>query len=164
MDRIAVFRIAGMMLATALATIAAGQSVRPAISLSLDTHGWPNVIVHIANGSKDVVRLWEDRNSWGWPNFSLCAVTTDGGIRSIIRKHASFDKNGPTFYLVAPGETKTLSLNLTDGWWQGVEGDIVRQPPLAASAILHIGPSKEATDLHVWTGTAISPWSDQAGR
>jgi hypothetical protein len=60
---------------------------------------------------------------------------------------------------VAPGESKAIALDLSDGWWQGVDDDILHRPPFAASAILHIDPSKEATDLHVWTGTAISPWT-----
>ena len=164
MDRVAVFTSTCMVLAMSLATIATDPGGHPLISLSLDARHWPNVIVYVANGSKDAVRLWEDRNSWGWANFSLCAVTSDGRVRSIVRKPASFDKNGPTFYIVPPGGTKAIRLNLSDGWWQEVDDEMLRQSPLAVSVILHIVSSTEATELHVWTGTAISPWTDQVGQ
>jgi hypothetical protein len=85
-------------------------------------------------------------------------------VLDIRRVTSDFTKNGPTFFVVGPGEAKTIPLNVSDGWWEFGGHSDWKEKPVAVSVILHIEDSKEAKQFGVWTGTVISQWTDQVGR
>jgi len=117
------------------------------------------VVISLASG--DPVRLWEPQNSWGWGAISI-ELRADGGDSShfVERRERDWTKNGPTYFVLAPGEMRDFPVRLDDGWWHlGYDFSSVIGRPFQVRAWWRTPPTPEAAELGVWVGTLVSDWA-----
>src|SRR5260370_3198036 len=72
--------------------------------------------VLLSNKSSIDQRLWESWNSWGYHNLSI--EFTDSSNKTWIAKRGlrAWTMNGPTWFVLAPGETHVFSVTVPDEW------------------------------------------------
>jgi hypothetical protein len=123
------------------------------------------LVATIVNPADREQRLWDWHNSWGW--YAPAVEVRDGtGISfDVKRTPRDWSKNGPTVFVLQPGERREMQLDLHDGWWKieranatGTDGARLRNLPLELRARLRIDPTPESEQLHVFTGTLFSDW------
>lgn len=75
--------------------------------------------VIFSNTSTKELRLWELWNSWGyWSIAFQLRNEQDANVSTIMRRwNTEFTRNGPTYFVVAPGEKRGFPIDLNDGWW-----------------------------------------------
>ncbi len=124
-----------------------------------------NLVVTIVNSTNREQRLWDWHNSRGW--YALAVEARDGSGTSfdIQRTPRDWSKNGPTVFVLQPGERREVKLDLYDGWWKiepahASAADLtrLRDRPLELRARLRIDPTPESEELRVFTGTLFSDW------
>jgi hypothetical protein len=116
----------------------------------------------LTNTSDQQVRLWELHNSWGWFSISLevRAAPDQAAEAAVIRRAPrEWTKDGPTYFELAPDESRGVVLDLHDGWWVRDEAlALDTRAPLWVRARLHIAPTPQSDELGVYTGTQDSDW------
>jgi len=119
--------------------------------------------VTIVNATGGEQRLWDWHNSWGWYALAAQARERTGRSFEIKRELRDWSKNGPTAFVLSPGERHEVLLDLRDGSWEIVAAESVdvvhlQDQPLELRARLRIEPTPEAERLGVFTGTVFSDW------
>lgn len=116
--------------------------------------------VTVLNTSSQELRLWELHNSWGWYSFSVeLRHTAAKPVQIIKRKPREWTKNGPTYFVLSPGESQEIQLNIKDGWWDiGRESLNSKNRLIEIRIRLKIDSSPEAEEYGVFVGTALSNW------
>ena len=111
----------------------------------------PNLYVVLANISKEPQAVFESWNSWGYSNLSFEIQTRDGHVFAVSKKLASFTRNFPSIFIIAPGEHMVFPINLNDDW-NSVPPPRSTPTPITIKAIYEVSPSTESAGLKVWTG------------
>src|SRR5215467_5600811 len=88
------------------------------LKVSLALHK-DHVEVIFTNMASTELRLWELWNSWGYWSVSFqLRSEPDSTISTIMHRwNAEFTVNGPTYFVLAPGEQRRFPININDGWW-----------------------------------------------
>lgn len=118
--------------------------------VSLDRY--PQLHVLIKNISPQPQRLWKDWNTWGYFNLSL--EWTAAGRTFLINRLTprAWDGDFPDFWLLAPGETVVLVVDMSSGQWQGFP-DLYGESVSATLKATYVNKSDElATAFEVWVG------------
>ncbi len=117
-----------------------------------------NLSVTVLNTSSQEFRLWELENSWGWFSFTLyLRGKTHEEVRIIKRISRDWTKNGPYFYILFPGESREIQLNVNDSWWDKPDNlSRLHDDSIYVCIVLNIDPSPEANEFDVFVGTIQS--------
>ena len=127
------------------------------VKLELTIHP-DHPVVKVLNTSSEELRLWELDNSWGWFAFSIEIIGEVHQESRIIRRGLrEWTKNGPVYFTLVPGESRTISLRLKDGWWDLPE-DIakLKDEPLSVLARYEVASTPEARQYDVFVGSVVS--------
>jgi hypothetical protein len=108
--------------------------------------------VVLTNISGEAQAVWETWNSWGYRTISFELTTTDGKKFGVSRRQEGFTRNGPSTFLVKPGENSVFAIRL-DEWWE-IHPTLPKsdEMPITVKAIYQVTPSAEASESKVWTG------------
>ena len=133
------------------------------------------VQVIFRNTGSTELRLWELWNSWGFWSLSFqIRDVEESNISTVLHRwNEEWTVNGPTTFVIAPGETHEITENLNDGEWMR-EYHIMRlkNKPLQVRAAYNVYPlnPEELKFLRglepvwlseirsVFTGTLASDW------
>lgn len=125
--------------------------------------GGAYLAVTLVNSAGHEQRLWDWHNSWGWYALAVEVRDDAGAAFEMKRAPRDWSKNGPTVFVLQPGERHEVRLDLHDGWWEiapanasGAEVTRLRDRRLELRARLRIDPTPEAEHLRVFTGTLFS--------
>ena len=117
------------------------------------------LVVSVSNSSSSEMELWDLQNSWGWNSFSFeLKSEIEKQLFTIERVTRDWTKNGPTYFALSPGESRDLSFQIDDGWWEIDELSELKNERIRVRARLKIDPSPEAERHGVFIGTVWSEW------
>ena len=108
--------------------------------------------VVLSNRSKDSQSVFESWNSWGYQTVSFEFTTPDGKKTVVSKRPHAFTKNGPSTFLIPPGEHQVYAVRL-DKWWEArpmLTADA--EMPITLKAIYQVSVTPESTKHKVWTG------------
>lgn len=114
--------------------------------------------VVVTNTSQEPVKLWQESCSWGYFNLSFESTDQGGKIVLIKKKAKGWNKDFPTWTVLAAGEQWVVDVAFDESTWQN--------PPLSAKgkgqaiklkAVFEIAPEPEAQERNIWTGKITSP-------
>lgn len=116
------------------------------------------LVLTLVNSSSRPVRYWRAENSWGWFAVSIeLRAGTEPRPRVVRRTQRDWTRNVPHFHTLAPGERDERELDLHDGWWDPPPSlELLRDSVIEVRAVLHVGPSPEASKYGVFVGTVVS--------
>ncbi len=116
--------------------------------------------VTVLNTQIKEIRLWEPENSWGWyALFFQLSLDTTEIVQTIRRASREWTKDGPSFFVLQPGESKEMHFNIKDGWWELKKDFLsIKDKPIYIRAVLEIRHTPEAEETGVFTGTVYSDW------
>jgi hypothetical protein len=127
-----------------------------------------SVTVRISNSSKDVIKLWEQSNSWGAACWRVLVIRM-GRLETFYQNpDQRFTRNIPTSTGVAAGTHIELRFDLNGGNWcgfghcasyeeRGFGGKKVSFAPNDFVIVVYDVPrTDEATKLGVWYGVAAT--------
>jgi hypothetical protein len=119
-----------------------------------------HLMVTVLNPASREIKLWELENSWGWNSFAFELRSESGGqVFTIKRATRDWTKNGPTYFVLAPGEGRDLRFHIDDGWWETGDLSALKNKAIEVRAGLNIGPSPEAEQYGIFVGTVFSAWA-----
>lgn len=116
----------------------------------------PRFHVLATNTSPQPINLWKDWTSWGMKTLTLILQTpakTTGIIRLPMR---GIDGDFPDFWILMPGETLVLEVNMADISWRGfpdLYGETVKG---TLTAVYEIKPDYLTDEFGIWTGKVYS--------
>lgn len=117
---------------------------------------YPRIHVLLTNRSDQPQRIWKDWNTWGYFNLQLDWVNNNKSYPIRRKTPAAWDGDFPDFWLILPGETLVLEVDLTSGDWSGfpdLYGDMVEA---TMTATYQNKPDPLATEFNVWVGKLVS--------
>jgi hypothetical protein len=113
--------------------------------------------VVLSNTSAVQLGTWEVSNSWGYGTLSFELTTSDGTRRILTKRPEAFTRNGPSVFIVLPGEQRVLVVRL-DSSWNGLPNFFAPgEQDVRLRAVYDVPASPEAAKLHVWVGRIASP-------
>jgi hypothetical protein len=119
-----------------------------------------HLMVTVLNPTSSEIKLWELENSWGWDSFAFELRSESGGqVFTIKRATRDWTKNGPTFFVLAPGESRDLRFHINDGWWEIEDLSALKNKAIEVRAKLNISRTPEAEQYGVFVGTVLSSWA-----
>lgn len=116
----------------------------------------PRFHVVLTNTSATPLNLWKDWTSWGQKCLTLVLQQpskTSGIVRLPLR---AVDRDFPDFWILSPGESLVLEINMTDPAWRGLPdlyGESIRG---SLQAIYEIKQDYLTDEFNIWTGRVIS--------
>jgi hypothetical protein len=128
--------------------------------MDVQTKAIPKLTVYVWNQTLTSVSIWEGWNSWGWWTFTvyLRDVQTRK-VHVLTRISRDWTMNFPSTCLVPPMDAKRIELDLNDGSWVKPKQVDFSKHTYEVRIKLHIDPSKEGTEHHVFVGEVWSDWS-----
>ena len=98
--------------------------------------------------------MFEPSHSWGYYAISFELRTGNGHVLAIRKKQTGFTMNGPTTFLIPPGEQMVFPIQLDDQWVADAQLPLANRNPIDVTfkAIYEIGLTPESTQQNVWTG------------
>jgi hypothetical protein len=129
------------------------------LRLELRLHS-DHLSVNVLNTSAQELRIWELENSWGWDSFSFhLRVESDKEIRILKRKFREWTRNAPTYFVLSPGESRQMRLDMNDGWWE-MDQDLskLKDELIWVRATYSVDLSPEAEKYGVFVSTTLSDW------
>jgi len=112
------------------------------------------------NAGSTELRLWDLENSWGWFATSFQIRGVDQPDEYLIeRADRDWTKNAPTYFSLAPGQEREITLDLNDGWWNKDERvSSLKDLALSIRATYRVEATPEASRSQVYVGTLVSDW------
>ena len=119
-----------------------------------------HVSVLLSNPSSYEKKIWEFENSWGWYSIAFhLKVESEGRTRTITRSSREWTRNGPSFFVIPPGQVREIEFDINDGWWDKNKNiGQLKNLPVMVRACLKVTPSPEAEKYGAFVGTALSEW------
>lgn len=113
---------------------------------------YPQIHVLLKNTSQQDQRLWKDWNTWGYFNLSL-EWQAAGQTFPITRlSPKAWDGDFPDFWLLHPGETVILVVDMSTGLWKGFP-DLYGETLSATLTATYVNkPDELASAFDVWVG------------
>ena len=108
--------------------------------------------VVLTNVSKEPQAVWENWNSWGYQTISFEFTTADGTKIAISKRQHGFTRNGPSTFLIQPGEHQVFTIRLDNEWSAHPMLSKAVEMPITLKAIYEVSPTPEVTQYKVWTG------------
>lgn len=127
--------------------------------LALTIHS-DHLSVTVSNTASQELRLWELENSWGWFSISFhLKGESDENIYIIKRSSRDWTRDGPSFFVLSPGETREIQLDIKDGWWD-IDQAIaqLKDEPISVRASYQVDPTPESDEFDVFVGSVLSDW------
>jgi len=112
--------------------------------------------VVLTNVSKDPQPVWEYWNSWGYQTISIELTTAEGGKFAVSKRLQAFTRNGPSTFVIQPGEHQVFAIRLDKEWETRPILAKADEVPITLKAIYEVSPTTEATQYKVWTGRVES--------
>ena len=111
--------------------------------------------VVLTNISSEPQAVWETWNSWGARTISFEFTFGNNPPIVVARGPEDFTKNGPSTFLIPPGEHKIYPIRL-DKWWDVRSIPKSAEAQVSLKAIYEVPVTPEAATYHVWTGRVES--------
>jgi hypothetical protein len=112
--------------------------------------------VVLTNVSAEPQPVWEYWNSWGYQTIRF-ELTITGGRKFILsRRQQDFTVNGPSTFLIEPGEHQVYAISLDSEWETRPKLPKVDEMTVKLKAIYEVHPTAEAVQYKVWTGRVES--------
>jgi hypothetical protein len=108
--------------------------------------------VVLTNASHTSKSVWDDWNSWGYQVMSFEVTTPDGRKSVISKRPQGFGKNGPSTFVIPPGEHQVYSIRLDDEWEVHPALPSNDEMPVSVQAVYDVQSSPEAAKYKVWVG------------
>ena len=108
--------------------------------------------VVLTNISREPQAVWEYSNSWGYQNISLEFNLPSGEKSTVLKKKQAFTRNGPSPFVVQPGEHQVYAVQLDQSWEVKPAIPKENEIPVSVRAIYEVGPTPESRKYKVWTG------------
>jgi hypothetical protein len=108
--------------------------------------------VVLTNVSKEPQGVWENWNSWGYQAISFVFTTVDGSKIVVSKRQQAFTRNGPSTFLIQPGEHQVYAIRLDKEWGAHPMLSRADEMPITLKAVYEVSPTPEATQYSVWTG------------
>lgn len=113
---------------------------------------YPRLHASLTNVSEQPVKVWKDWNSWGWFNLTLI-MESDRGTQAIRRKHPThWEGDFSDFWVILPGETLILEIDMTDGSWAGFPDLYGERLPATLTAVYENKADVLAEEFGIWVG------------
>jgi len=108
--------------------------------------------VVLTNVSGESQAIWESWNSWGYRAISFEITTADGKRFVISKGLEEFTVNGPTTFVVEPGEHQVYAIRLDKSW--DVRPSLTKhdEMPITLKAVYEVFSTPESAQFRVWTG------------
>lgn len=116
--------------------------------------------IKFINPSSQAMRLWELENSWGWYSISLQVIEeTAKNLLTVKRKTREWTENAPEFFVLQPGESREMRMEMQDGWWD-MSGELhdLHDRPVIIRAVYTVDKTPESDSFGVFTGVVYSDW------
>lgn len=117
--------------------------------------------ISFENDTRNLLRIWEFDNSWGWNTISIEIKKEHNPEIFIVRKlkKMGWTKNGPTYFEVKPHEKKIIEIFPSSQWWES-ENDLssLKNQKILVRALVHISETPESIMFDVFTGKLQSDW------
>ena len=138
-------------------TVPFSLAVVPGLTGITMAHNNPDEFyVVLTNISKQPQAVWKHRNSWAYKNISFEFTIPDGRKFVVSEAPQAFTRNGPSTFLVEPGEHQVYAIRL-DKWWETHPSlPKADEMPITLKAIYEVRPTPEATQYKVWIGRVES--------
>ena len=122
--------------------------------VSMATNTLDSFYVILTNVSRETQAVFEPSHSWGYYAVSFEIQAGDGRVVAIKKKQTGFTRNGPSTFLIPPGDQMVYPIKLNDEWVAGAGLPTSDKESFAVrlKAIYEIQPTPESTQLNVWTG------------
>jgi hypothetical protein len=108
--------------------------------------------VVLTNVSKEPQAVWENWNSWGYQTISFVFTTADGSKVVVSKRQQEFTRNGPSTFLIQPGEHQVYAIRLDKEWSAHPTLSRADEIPITLKAVYEVSRTLEATQYKVWTG------------
>jgi len=112
--------------------------------------------VVLTNISGEHQAVWDVWNSWGYRAISFDMTTADGKRFVISKREQDFTRNGPSTFVVEPGEHQVYAIRFDKSWEVRPTLPKVGEMPITLKAIYEISPTPESVQHQVWTGRVES--------
>ena len=99
---------------------------------------------------------WEYWNSWGYQNVWFEFTLPDGVKGEIRRKDQGFTRNGPSTFVVQPGEHQVYAIQFDERWVTHPAIRKADEMQIKLKAVFEAVPTAESNHFHVWTGRVES--------
>lgn len=124
--------------------------------ITLAPHDSRDFYVVLRNIGDKPQAIWDDWNSWGYQAVSFEITTPDGHTSHITKREQGFGKNGPSRFVIQPGESKVFCVRFDEDW--NVQPTIQKadNTPVTLRAIYEVRPTPESNNNGVWVGRVES--------
>jgi hypothetical protein len=95
-------------------------------------------------------------NGWGYQNVSFELTTTGGRKFVVFKRQQDFTTNGPSTFLIQPGEHQVYAIHLDTEWETHPTLPKADEMPVTLKAIYEVSPTPEAMQYKIWTGRVES--------
>jgi len=112
--------------------------------------------VILKNVTDKPISVWDDWNSWGYQGISFEVTTPDGKTSHISKRNQGFGRNGPSRFIIQPGESKVFSVRLDESWEVQPPIQNADNTPIGLRAIYEIHRTPESDKYKVWAGRVES--------
>jgi hypothetical protein len=121
------------------------------------TKEYDKLFIALSNVSGDEINLWDFNNAWGWETLSF--IIRSGDNKFFIKQRDKTFNDKPSFFKIAPGETKKFTIDLHEESWSlpaGIES--LKNMPLEVKARLDVPVYPETKEYHAFFGLIQSGW------
>jgi hypothetical protein len=114
--------------------------------------GTRDFYVVLTNVSDKSQVAWETWNSWGYQAVSFELTTSNGSKILISKRQQDFTRNGPSTFLIPPGEHQIYAVKLDKSWEARPMVRKANETSIALKAIYEVPSTPEAGQYKVWVG------------
>ena len=107
------------------------------------------VLTNVSNKSQ---MAWETWISWGYQTISFELTASSGSKIVISKRQQDFTVNGPSTFLIPPGEHQIYAVKLDDTWEARPIVPKANETSVALKAIYEVPSTPEAGQHKVWVG------------
>lgn len=108
--------------------------------------------VVLTNVSEEPQAVWQTSNSWGYRTISFEFTAADGSKTVISKGQQEFTRNGPSTFLIQPGEHQVYAIRLDKEWEAHPVLPKTDEMTITVKAVYEVSPTSEASQYKVWTG------------
>ena len=95
---------------------------------------------------------WETWNSWGYQTISFELTASSGSKIVISKRQQDFTVNGPSTFVIPPGEHQIYAVKLDKSWEARPIVPKANKTSVALKAIYEVPSTPEAGQHKVWVG------------
>lgn len=123
------------------------------MELKIEVDG--NLSLLLINKTREIQKIWEFSNSWGWNSLHFEFRKVDSNDVLILKRKKSmiWSPNIPTYFTIAPHKSLKISFDIGDKTWEkNWDLTTIKNEVLLVKAFLIILETQESKEFNVFTG------------